>query len=159
MRRGRMRRGIYRGCADLDIVILPVGGGGLISGMAAAIKRQRPDITIIGVEPVGADSLSRSFRSGAPEVLDKVDTIADSLGAPMAMAESLALARQYVDELIQIEDSVMARTMLLMRERLTPMAEPACAASLGAALGAARPFAGQKGRGDCLRIQYQHGAF
>ena len=58
-----MRCGIYRGCADLDIVILPVGGGGLISGMAAAIKRQRPDITIIGVEPVGADSLSRSFRS------------------------------------------------------------------------------------------------
>ena len=123
---------------DLDIVILPVGGGGLISGMAAAIKRQRPDITIIGVEPVGADSLSRSFRSGAPEVLDKVDTIADSLGAPMAMAESLALARQYVDELIQIEDSVMARTMLLMRERLTLMAEPACAASLGAALGPLR---------------------
>ena len=130
---------------DLDIVILPVGGGGLISGMAAAFKRQCPEITIIGVEPVGADSLAQSFRSGTPEVLAKVDTMADSLGAPMAMAESLALARRYVDELIQIDDQVMAGTMLLMREKLSLLAEPACAASLGAALGPLRDrLAGQK---------------
>ena len=100
---------------DLDVVILPVGGGGLICGMAASIKRHNPDVTIIGVEPVGADSLARSFKSGKPEALTQVDTIADSLGAPMAMADSLALARRYVDELVQIEDEVMTGTILLMR--------------------------------------------
>ena len=120
---------------DLDVVILPVGGGGLICGMAASIKRHNPDVTIIGVEPVGADSLARSFKSGKPEALTQVDTLADSLGAPMAMADSLALARRYVDELVQIEDEVMTGTMLLMREKLMLLAEPACAASLGTALG------------------------
>ena len=120
---------------DLDVVILPVGGGGLICGMAASIKRHNPDVIIIGVEPVGADSLARSFKSGKPEALTQVDTLADSLGAPMAMADSLALARRYVDELVQIEDEVMTGTMLLMREKLMLLAEPACAASLGTALG------------------------
>ena len=90
------------------------------------------------MEPVGADSLAQSFKSGRPEALPQVDTVADSLGAPMAMADSLALARRHVDELVQIEDAVMTRTMLLMRERLMLLAEPACAASLGTALGPLR---------------------
>jgi len=123
---------------DLDIVVLPVGGGGLISGMAAAIKNHNPNITVIGVEPVGADSLSQSFKSGNPERLESVKTVADSLGAPMAMPESLNLARQNVEELITIDDQVMIETMLLMRQTLTLEAEPACAASLGAALGPLR---------------------
>ena len=122
----------------LDMVVLPVGGGGLISGMAAAIKRHNPDITIIGVEPKGADSMHRSFASGIPATLDRIDTIADSLGAPKAMPESFALARQNVDELVLIDDSAMADTMLLMRHALSLIAEPACTASLAATLGPLR---------------------
>ena len=73
----------------LDMVVIPVGGGGLIAGMAAAIRLMSPKTTIIGVEPEGADSLSRSFASGKAETLESIDTIADSLGAPMAMARSV----------------------------------------------------------------------
>ena len=125
-------------CPPLDLVVLPVGGGGLISGMAAAIKHLSPATTIIGVEPEGADSLGRSFRSGQAESLERVATIADSLGAPMAMPESLALARRNVDELITIPDTLMADTMLLMRHTLNVIAEPACTASLAATLGPLR---------------------
>ena len=125
-------------CPPLDLVVLPVGGGGLISGMAAAIKHLSPATTVIGVEPEGADSLGRSFRSGRAEALERVATIADSLGAPMAMPESLALARANVDELITIPDRLMADTMLLMRHTLNLIAEPACTASLAAALGPLR---------------------
>ena len=122
----------------LDLVVLPVGGGGLIAGMAAAIKQMSPATTVIGVEPEGADSLTRSFASGQPEELEAVNTIADSLGAPRAMADSMALARAHVDEMITIPDSLMAETMLLMRGTLNLVAEPACTASLGAALGPLR---------------------
>ena len=125
-------------CPPLDLVVLPVGGGGLVSGMAAAIKHLSPTTTVIGVEPEGADSLGRSFRSGRAESLDRVATIADSLGAPMAMPESMALARRNVDELITIPDQLMADTMLLMRHTLNLIAEPACTASLAAALGPLR---------------------
>ena len=129
---------IVEDAPPLDLVVLPVGGGGLISGMAAAIKRHNPDITIIGVEPKGADSMHRSFASGTPATLDRIDTIADSLGAPKAMPESFALARQNVDELVLIDDSAMADTMLLMRHALSLIAEPACMASLAATLGPLR---------------------
>ena len=128
----------------LDMVVIPVGGGGLIAGMAAAIRMMSPKTTIIGVEPEGADSLSRSFASGQPETLESIDTIADSLGAPMAMAQSMALARQNVDELITIPDSLMADTMLLMRHTLNLVAEPACTASLAATLGPLRDRAAGK---------------
>ena len=70
---------------DLDVMVIPVGGGGLIAGMARAMKLLQPTCRIIGVEPSGADSLARSFAAGSPQTLDKVDTIADSLGAPMAL--------------------------------------------------------------------------
>ena len=63
---------------EIDLFVVPVGGGGLISGMAAAIKLVKPDATIIGVEPFGADSMFQSFEAGAPVRLDKVNTIADS---------------------------------------------------------------------------------
>ena len=120
---------------ELDMVILPVGGGGLIAGMAAAIKYYHPKTKIIGVEPKGANSLNRSFLSGRPEALAKVETIADSLGAPSALAASFELARANVDEIIEIEDRIMAEMMLEMRDRLNLFAEPARAAPLGAALG------------------------
>ena len=123
---------------QLEIVVLPVGGGGLIAGMAAAIKQVSPDTKIIGVEPQGANSLHRSFASGRPEALTSVQTIADSLGAPSALRESFELARAHVDEVITIDDQIMAETMLQMRDRLNLFVEPACAASLGAALGPLR---------------------
>ena len=77
---------------DLDAVIVPIGGGGLCSGVAAAVKLIKPDCRVYGVEPEGADSMHRSFESGKPESIAKVRTIADSLGAPHATEPAGAAA-------------------------------------------------------------------
>ncbi len=123
---------------DLDIVILPVGGGGLISGMAAAFKQANPEIEVYGIEPFGADSMYRSFQSGQPEALEKVDSIADSLSSPTALPYSFGLARKYVDSIVRVSDDDLRDAMRIMNTSLKLMPEPACAASLAGALGPLR---------------------
>jgi len=123
---------------QIDTYVIPIGGGGMISGMACAIKQINPDARVIGVEPFGADSMTQSFAAGEPVRLDKVATIADSLGAPMAMPRSFAVARAYVDRIVRIEDHEMLAAMDLYQNVLRITAEPACAASLAAILGPLR---------------------
>ncbi|WP_333714913.1 threonine ammonia-lyase [Yoonia sp.] len=123
---------------QVDTFVIPVGGGGMISGMAAAIKQLRPQATVIGVEPVGADSMTRSLAAGAPVRLDHVATIADSLGAPLAMPMTFAVARDHVDAIVTIDDGEMLRAMDRFQTILRITAEPACAASLAAILGPLR---------------------
>ena len=120
---------------DVDTFIIPIGGGGMISGMACAIKQLRPDATVIGVEPFGADSMTQSFAAGEPVRIDKVATIADSLGAPLAMPMTYAVARAHVDRIVRIDDAEMLRAMDLYQTILRITAEPACAASLAAMIG------------------------
>ncbi|MCP4314760.1 MAG: pyridoxal-phosphate dependent enzyme [Hyphomicrobiales bacterium] len=123
---------------DLDCMIVSVGGGGLISGISSAIGQAKPECEIIGVEPFGADSLSRSFETGEPVHIGKVDTFADSLGSPAALPYSYSVARKFVDSLVRIEDSAMLDAMVHMRNALKITAEPACAAALAAAIGPLR---------------------
>lgn len=125
---------------QVDTFVVPIGGGGLISGMACAIKQMRPDAQVIGVEPFGADSMTRSFEAGQPVRLQRVDTIADSLGAPLAMPYSHGVARAHVDRIVRIADAEMLRAMDHYQQILRVTAEPACAASLAAILG---PLAGE----------------
>ena len=120
---------------EVDTFVIPIGGGGLCSGMAHAIKLLRPGATVIGVEPVGADSMARSFALGAPATLEKVDTIADSLGAPFALPISFAIARAHVDRIVRITDAQMLQAMAQYQDNLRITAEPACAASLAAMTG------------------------
>ena len=120
---------------DMEVAVLPIGGGGLISGMACAIKQALPNCEIIGVEPYGADSMWQSFEKGEAVHLDGVNTIADSLGAPMAMPETFAIAKHYVDEIIRIEDDDMRSAMRVLYDGLKLVAEPACAASTAAVMG------------------------
>src|SRR5438309_338063 len=87
---------------DLDAVVIPIGGGGLCAGVAAAVKQISPRTLVFGVEPEGADTMHRSFASGKPEGIDKVRTIADSLGAPHAAPYSFGLCRTYVDDLAKV---------------------------------------------------------
>ena len=131
---------MFADAANLDVVILPVGGGGLISGMSNALKLLNPDIEIFGVEPFGADSMYRSFRSGTPERLEKVDTIADSLGSPTALPYSYALTRENVTDIVRVHDDELRNTMRLMNSALKLMVEPACAASLTGALGPLKEY-------------------
>ena len=126
---------------DCDMVVVPVGGGGLIAGMSRAIKLARPGCEVIGVEPFGADGFTRSLAAGAPVRLDKVETIADSLGAPLALSESFAVARAHVDEVVRIEDAEMVAAMRLLYDATKLACEPACAASLAALLGPLRAHA------------------
>jgi len=120
---------------QVDTFIIPIGGGGMISGMACAIKQMHPDARVIGVEPFGADSMSQSFAAGEPVRIDRVATIADSLGAPLAMPLSYGVARAYVDDIVKIEDRAMLAAMDIYQNVLRITAEPACAASLAAMIG------------------------
>ncbi len=99
--------------------------------MATAIKLALPRCRVYGVEPEGADTMHRSFASGKPESIDRVDTIADSLGAPHAAPYSFSLCRRHVDELVKISDDEMRRAMLLMFEEAKLTVEPAGAALCG----------------------------
>ncbi len=118
----------------LDIVV-PVGGGGLISGIACAIKRVNPSCRVFGVEPEGAQGMSQSLAQGYP--LDKVtvNTIADSLGAPLHMPYSYGIVKSCVDELVTISDDQMRNMMCTMFEDLNLAVEPAGAAALAAING------------------------
>lgn len=123
------------GCPDLDALIVPVGGGGLISGMSLAAKLHNPNIQVYGVEPFGADAMFQSFETGEITTLENVDTIADSLGAPMTAPYSLALARAHVDEIVRVTDDELLAAMGHMMDGLKILAEPACASSLAALIG------------------------
>jgi threonine dehydratase len=129
----------------LDALIVPIGGGGLCAGMASAIKLLQPDCVVYGVEPEGADTMHRSFAAGEPMSIDKVRTIADSLGAPMALPFSYALCRRNVDELVLVSDGQLRGAMKLLFDEMKLAVEPAGAAATAALVGPVRDrFAGRR---------------
>ena len=138
---------MYEDNPDLEVVILPVGGGGLISGMSAAFKLLNPNIEIFGVEPFGADSMYRSFAAGSPQSLEKVETIADSLGSPTALAYSYELTRANVCDIVRVSDYDLRATMSMMNIGLKLMVEPACAASMAGAIGPLKSYCAGKNIG------------
>lgn len=126
---------LHQDVPELDAVIVPIGGGGLCAGISAAVKQMNPDCKVYGVEPVGADSMSQSFQAGKPVEIQKVDTIADSLGAPHAAPYSFGLCRRFVDEVVTVSDLKMAQMMRVMFEELKLAVEPAGASALAGAMG------------------------
>ena len=123
---------------DLDAMIVPIGGGGLCAGIATAVVQQRPECTIYGVEPEGADSMHRSFAKGEPASIDAVRTIADSLGAPYALPYSFELCRRFVDELVLVDDDMLRAAMAALFREAKLAVEPAGAASTAALLNPLR---------------------
>lgn len=123
---------------ELDVVVVPVGGGGLISGVARSCRLMAPECRVIGVEPVGADTLYRSFEAGKPVSVPRVCTIADSLGSPTALPYSYEIARANVDSIVRIDDDEMLVAMVLLYDTLKIVAEPACAAATAAVIGPLR---------------------
>ena len=119
----------------LDALIIPVGGGGLAAGISQAVKYMQPRCRIFGVEPLGADSMSRSFISGKPESIERVDTLADSLGAPFAQPYSFALCKQNLEGIVRISDDEICRSMAISFREMKLAVEPAGAAALAALLG------------------------
>ncbi len=119
---------------QVETVLVPIGGGGLISGIAAALKLSRPEIRVIGVEPEGAPTLSRALERGAPVRLDSVDTIADGLTGPIAGDLTLAAVQRFVDDVVLVSDAEIADALRLILERTKLLVEPAGAAATAALL-------------------------
>ncbi len=122
----------------MDAVIIPIGGGGLCAGIATAVKQMQPDCQVFGVEPEGADTMYRSLQAGSPQSLDRVRTIADSLGAPYAAPYSMGLCARYVDEVVLIDDDAMRAGMNLLFRSMKLAVEPAGAAATAALCGPLR---------------------
>ncbi len=120
---------------DVQDIVVPVGGGGLISGIAAAVKLMLPGCRVIGVEPEGACGMTKSLAQGSPLAEVTVNTIADSLGAPLHLPYSFDVIQQCVDDVVVVSDADIAAMMQLMFEDLKLAVEPAGAAALTAITG------------------------
>jgi len=127
-----------RQLGDLDAVVVPCGGGGLLAGIAAVMKARRPGCAIYGVEPTGADSMRRSLDAGQPVAIDAVDTIADSLGAPHAAPYSFSLVQEFVDDVVLVDDADIRAAMGALFEDAKLVTEPASAAPYAAVCGPLR---------------------
>lgn len=118
----------------LRAVVVPVGGGGLIAGIARVLAALAPHVEVYGVEPEGADAMSRSLAGGAAVRLDRVDTVADGLGAPMAGALTYPLVRDHVREVVRVSDREILEGLRHLLERERQVVEPAGAAGVAALL-------------------------
>ncbi|MEW5915663.1 MAG: threonine/serine dehydratase [Gemmatimonadota bacterium] len=115
---------------DVDVVIVACGGGGLISGVATAVKLRRPTARVIGVEPQGASAMTQSLERGEPVRLQFLDTIADGLAAPFAGRLNLAHVQAYVDQMLLVSDRDIVAALGVLVERCKVVAEPAGAAAV-----------------------------
>jgi threonine dehydratase len=129
---------ILEDAPDFDAIIVAVGGGGLIGGIAAAVKATSPACKVYGVEPAGADSMSQSLKAGKPVTLSKIDTIVDSLAPPMELPLVHALSTAYVDEIATVTDDDICAGMVVMQEEAKLAVEPAAAAPMTALLSPLR---------------------
>lgn len=129
--------------ADVDMFVVAIGGGGLASGLAPAIKALRPYARVIGVEPEGAPTLTRSLAAGAPTKLSNIATIADSLAPPFTGPNTFALVRDYVDEILLVSDEQIRRAMRLLLQEMKLFIEPSGAAALAGVLADPARFAGR----------------
>src|SRR2546422_2853465 len=129
---------ILEALPDLRSLVVPVGGGGLMAGVAVAVKQQRPQVRIIGVEPVQGPALNESLAAGHPVMPSRLDTIADGLAAPYTRPFNLALIQRYVDEVRTVSDEaiIAALTLIVLKAKL--VVEPAGAAGVGGAGGGCR---------------------
>ena len=123
---------ILEHCPDVARVLVPVGGGGLLAGTAAAIKQQRPDVKVIGVEPIGASKMLDSLAAGHPVTLSRVASIADGLLPVRPGDLTFAHVRQFVDEIVTVSDDAIAEAVLWLFRRAKLVVETSGAAALAA---------------------------
>jgi threonine dehydratase len=127
----------------LDLLLAPVGGGGLVSGCALAAREVCPGIRVVAAEPAGADDCWQSMQTGHRVRLEQVSTVADGLRASIG-ARNWALISKLVDEVVRIEEAEIVAAMRLAWERLKIVIEPSCAVPLAAVLTGRVPVAGQR---------------
>lgn len=129
---------------DVEAVIVPIGGGGLISGVAFAIKTLRPEIKVYGVQSSGAPSMAASLQEGAIQHLNNVSTIADGIAVKEPGVNTFELCNRYVDEVVTVSDEEIAAAILALIEQQKLVAEGAGAVSVAAAMFNKVPIKGKK---------------
>lgn len=122
---------------DAEVVVVPVGGGGLVSGCAVALKHLRPGIHVIGVEAEGANAMRASLDARRVVTLDRVSTIADGIAVKTCSALTLEHTAAFVDDVVTVSDDQISRALLLLLERAKAVVEPAGAVGLAAILAGA----------------------
>ena len=120
--------------AELDAVVVPIGGGGLIGGIACALKETRPGIRVVGVQTSRLPSMARALEAGHPVTLDPATTIADGIAVRRAGDVTFPLVANYVDEIVTVDEDEVASSILTLLEREKTLAEGAGAAALAALL-------------------------
>ena len=128
---------ILEQCPDVATVLVPIGGGGLAAGVAAAVKLSRPDVKVVGVEPAGAAKMKSSLEAGHPVTLDRTDSIADGLLPVRPGDLTFALVHRYVDDVVTVEDGQIIDAVLWLESSVRIVVEPSGAASVAAALAGA----------------------
>lgn len=126
---------------DVDAIVVPIGGGGLIAGIAVAAKALRPDVRVYGVEPEGARSMRESLDAGRPLRAERPQTIADGLAAPMAGDIPFAIVRQLVDDVVLVSDAEVADAMRTLATSAKLVAEGGGAAATAAVTTGRVPLA------------------
>ena len=129
---------------DVDAVIVPIGGGGLISGVAFAIKSLRPEVKIYGVQAAGAPSMEHAFHDHKYETLDSAVTFADGIAVKTPGETTFDMVSQYVDEIVTVSEDEIAAAILALMENQKLVAEGAGATPVAAALFGKLPLAGKK---------------
>ncbi|CAM3395948.1 threonine ammonia-lyase [Helicobacter labetoulli] len=119
---------------DIDVVVVPIGGGGLIGGIGSVIKTLKPKVRVIGVVASGADAMKRSFLSGKIEKVESVRSIADGIAVRDVNEENFTLLQQCVDEIVSVDDEEIANAILFLLEKQKLVVEGAGAASVASVL-------------------------
>ncbi len=119
---------------DVATIVVPTGGGGLLAGIAVAVKALRPDVTVIGVQAKGAAAYPGSLETGAPVPLTQMKTMADGIAVGLPGDLTFAAVRDHVDEIVTVSEEAMSRALLALVERAKMVVEPAGAAAVAALL-------------------------
>ncbi|PWT93145.1 MAG: pyridoxal-5'-phosphate-dependent protein beta subunit [Acidobacteria bacterium] len=125
---------IFEDAPDLDTVVVGIGGGGLISGIGLALKKLNPKIRVIGVEPEGAQTMTLALKEKRPVRVERIETVADGLAAPIVGEWNLRCVQEYVDDVILVSDQEIIDAVKLLLERTKLLVEPGAAAATAALL-------------------------
>jgi threonine dehydratase len=131
---GTMGLELLQSSESFEIVLVPLGNGAMINGIARWIKAHRPEIQVIGVSARGADAMEQSWRLNKIVTLEKINTIADGIGVRLPIAEALADMKDLVDDILLVDDSTILHGMKLLHQHLGIVVEPSGAVGVAAIL-------------------------
>ena len=123
---------ILEDTSKIDVLVVSIGGGGLIAGIATAVRARSPKTRLVGVEPIGAAVMRKSLDAGKPLRLDRIDTIADGLSAPMAGELTFPAIQRLVDDVVLVSDDEIRDAMRDLLTSAKLVTEPAAAAAMAA---------------------------